>query len=33
MEASLEITLQIAIAVFAGIGAQVLAEYLKVPSC
>lgn len=32
MEASFEITLQIAIAVVAGIGAQVLAEYLKVPS-
>jgi NhaP-type Na+/H+ or K+/H+ antiporter len=32
MEASFEITLQIAIAVFAGISAQVLAAYLKVPS-
>lgn len=32
MEASFEITLQIAIAVVAGIGAQVLAEYVKVPS-
>lgn len=32
MEASFEITLQIVIAVATGIGAQVLAEYLKVPS-
>ena len=32
MEASLQITLTIAIAVIAGIGAQVIAEYLKVPS-
>jgi NhaP-type Na+/H+ or K+/H+ antiporter len=32
MDASLEITLQIAITVGAGIGAQVLADYLKVPS-
>nr|MBA3921841.1 cation:proton antiporter [Nostocaceae cyanobacterium] len=31
MEASLEITLQIAIAVIAGISAQVLATYLKIP--
>lgn len=32
MEASFEITLQMAIAVFAGISAQVLAAYLRVPS-
>lgn len=32
MEASFELTLQIVIAVLAGIGAQVVAEYLKVPS-
>lgn len=32
MEASFQITLTIAIAVIAGIGAQVIAEYLKVPS-
>ena len=32
MEASFEITLQMVIAVIAGIGAQVLAEYLKIPS-
>ncbi|MBD2251065.1 cation:proton antiporter [Nostoc parmelioides] len=32
MEASFEVTLQMAIAVFAGIGAQVLAAYLRVPS-
>ncbi|WP_009632644.1 cation:proton antiporter [Synechocystis sp. PCC 7509] len=32
MEASFQITLAIAIAVIAGIGAQVIAEYLKVPS-
>ncbi|MBW4576427.1 MAG: cation:proton antiporter [Aphanothece sp. CMT-3BRIN-NPC111] len=32
MEASFEITLQIVIAVIAGISAQVLAEFLKVPS-
>lgn len=32
MEASFELTLQMVIAVVAGIGAQVLAEYLKVPS-
>ena len=32
MEDSFKITLQIVIAVFAGISAQVLAEYLKVPS-
>jgi NhaP-type Na+/H+ or K+/H+ antiporter len=32
MEASLEITLQMAIAVLAGISAQVLAAYLRVPS-
>jgi NhaP-type Na+/H+ or K+/H+ antiporter len=32
MEASFEITLQIVIAVVAGIGAQVLAAYMKVPS-
>ncbi|MBF2019219.1 MAG: cation:proton antiporter [Hydrococcus sp. C42_A2020_068] len=32
MEGSFELTLQIAIAVLAGIGAQVVAEYLKVPS-
>ncbi|BAZ14820.1 sodium/hydrogen exchanger [Calothrix sp. NIES-4071] len=32
MEASLDITLQMVIAVIAGIGAQVLATYLKVPS-
>lgn len=32
MESSLEITLQMAIAVFAGISAQVLAEYFKIPS-
>ncbi|QLE55315.1 sodium:proton antiporter [Nostoc sp. TCL26-01] len=32
MEASFEVTVQIAIAVFAGIGAQVLAAYLRVPS-
>ncbi|MBN4006824.1 cation:proton antiporter [Nostoc sp. LPT] len=32
MEASFEITIQMAIAVFAGISAQVLAAYLRVPS-
>ncbi|MCU0537951.1 MAG: cation:proton antiporter [Hydrococcus sp. Prado102] len=32
MEASFELTLQIVLAVLAGIGAQVVAEYLKVPS-
>ncbi|MEB3338953.1 MAG: cation:proton antiporter [Leptolyngbyaceae bacterium] len=32
MESSLEITLQMVIAVLAGIGAQVMAEFLKVPS-
>ncbi|MBD2504296.1 cation:proton antiporter [Anabaena azotica] len=32
MEASFEVTIQMAIAVFAGIGAQVLAAYLRVPS-
>ena len=32
MEASFEITLQVVIAVFAGICAQVIAEYLKLPS-
>ncbi|AFZ32452.1 sodium/proton antiporter, CPA1 family [Gloeocapsa sp. PCC 7428] len=32
MEASFELTLQMVIAVAAGIGAQVVAEYLKVPS-
>ncbi|PIG91698.1 sodium:proton antiporter [Gloeocapsopsis sp. IPPAS B-1203] len=32
MEASFELTLQMVIAVVAGIGAQVVAEYLKVPS-
>jgi NhaP-type Na+/H+ or K+/H+ antiporter len=32
MEASFELTLQMVIAVIAGIGAQVLAEFLKVPS-
>ena len=32
MEASFQITLTIASAVIAGIGAQVIAEYLKVPS-
>ena len=32
MEASFEITLQMVVAVIAGISAQVLAEYLKVPS-
>ena len=32
MEASFQITLTIAIAVIAGIGAQEIAEYLKVPS-
>jgi len=32
MEASFEITLQMVIAVIAGISAQVLAEYLKIPS-
>jgi NhaP-type Na+/H+ or K+/H+ antiporter len=32
MEASFEITLQVVIAVFAGISAQVLAAYLRVPS-
>jgi NhaP-type Na+/H+ or K+/H+ antiporter len=32
MEASFEITLQMVIAVLAGISAQVLAEYLKIPS-
>ncbi len=32
MEASFEITLQIVIAVVAGISAQVIAEYLKIPS-
>lgn len=32
MEASFEITLQMVIAVFAGISAQVVAEYLKLPS-
>ncbi|MCL6755340.1 cation:proton antiporter [Nostoc sp. CCCryo 231-06] len=32
MEASFEITLQIAIAVFAGISAQVLAAYFRIPS-
>jgi len=32
MEASFNITLQMAIAVFAGIGAQVIAAYLKLPS-
>ena len=32
MEASLQITLTLAIAVIAGIGAQVIAEYLKIPS-
>src|SRR3712207_1917944 len=32
MDAALEITLQMVITVIAGIGAQVLADYLKVPS-
>ncbi|HEY9707192.1 MAG TPA: sodium:proton antiporter, partial [Oculatellaceae cyanobacterium] len=32
MEGSFELTLQMVIAVFAGISAQVIAEYLKVPS-
>ncbi len=32
MEGSFQLTLQMVIAVFAGIGAQVIAEYLKVPS-
>lgn len=32
MEASFEITLQMAIAVFAGISAQVLAAYFRIPS-
>jgi NhaP-type Na+/H+ or K+/H+ antiporter len=32
MDDSFKITLQMVIAVFAGISAQVLAEYLKVPS-
>ena len=32
MEGSFEITLQIVIAVLAGISAQVVAEYIKVPS-
>lgn len=32
MEASFQITLTVAVSVIAGIGAQVIAEYLKVPS-
>ena len=32
MDAALEITLQIAMTVIAGISAQVLADYIKVPS-